>query len=81
MKEGKDHDSIVVFLGYGHKIQIIMLMEVEYVVLFVFDDRLQSVLIVFQNLFIENIIDISRNIRPKVPGNQYSAFFIKNIES
>lgn len=38
MQEAEDHDGIVVFLGNSNKIQVIMFVEIEDIILFVLYD-------------------------------------------
>ena len=39
MKEGKDHDCVVIFFRNSNEVEIIVLMEIEEVIVFVFDER------------------------------------------
>ena len=73
MQEAEDHDGIVVFLGNSNKIQVIMFVEIEDIVLFVLyngpDVRemvLEGVFVEFENLLIEHIVDVARKIRAEV---------------
>lgn len=38
MKEGKDHDCVVVLFRYGNQVEIIVFMVVEEVIVFIFDE-------------------------------------------
>jgi hypothetical protein len=38
MEEGEDKNGVVIFLGNGHEVEVVMLVEVEKVVIFVFDE-------------------------------------------
>lgn len=38
MEEGEDHDGVVVLLGNGHKVEVIVFVEVEDVVIAVLDE-------------------------------------------
>lgn len=42
-------------------------------------DVLESVLIILQNFLIEDVVDIAGNVRPEVPGNEHSPFFIEDV--
>jgi hypothetical protein len=39
MKESEDHDCIVVLFRNGYKVKVIVLVEIEEVVVLIFDDR------------------------------------------
>lgn len=66
MQEGEDHDSIVVFLRNSNKIQVIMFVEIEDIVLFVLYNGLEGVFVEFENLLIEHIVDVARKIGAEV---------------
>lgn len=66
MQEAEDHDGIVVFLGNSNKIQVIMFVEIEDIVLFVLYDGLEGVFVEFENLLIEHIVDVARKIGAEV---------------
>lgn len=43
-------------------------------------DVLESVLVVLQDLFVEDIVDIGGEVRAEVPGNEHPALFVKDVD-
>ena len=41
---------------------------------------LQSVLLVLKDLFVEDVVDVGREVGAKVPRNENSALFVKYVD-
>lgn len=87
MNECENHHSIVVFFRYSNNIKIIVFMEIKEMIFFVHNygpiinrNLLECVFVIFKDFFIEGVVDVARDIGPKMPGNEHSAFFIENVK-
>ncbi len=81
MDKSKYHDGVVIFFTDCNDIKIIMFVEIKQMILFIFYDWFKGVFIILKNLFIKSIINVAWEIRAEMPGNEYSSFFIKDINS
>jgi hypothetical protein len=80
MEEGKNHDGVVVFFRDGHQVEVVMFVEVEQVVLLVFDYWLERVFVVLQDFFVECVVDITGEIGAEVSRDEHSALLVENVD-
>ena len=77
--EGEYHDCVVVLFGDSYHIEVIMLVEVEQVVLLILYDRLQRVFVILENLLVEGVVNVARQVRTEMTRDEHSALFVQNI--